>query len=96
MGEEEHLRLALVDVRNLQGVVGRHNQVQVEVVGPAVASSVVLVDVVPILEAGVVPLRDGTEALDQGLVGKPEGGWRDLGDPLDLVRLASDCSFQQL
>jgi len=57
--EEGHL--ASVDVHNLQGVVGLRNRVQVEVVDRAVASSVV-VDVVPVLGAGVAPLQDGTEA----------------------------------
>jgi len=86
MGAEEVHHLASVDVRNLRGVVGRRNQVQVEVVGPVVASfvvasSVVVVDVVPVLGAGVAPLRDETEALDQGPGGQPGDGWLDLGDP---------------
>jgi len=94
-GEEEYHHLALVGARNLQGVVDRRNQVQVEVVGRAVASSVVAVDVVLVLGAGVAPLQDA-EALDQGPVGKLEGGWLDLEDPRDLARLALNRSFQQL
>jgi len=80
MGEEGYHHLALVDARNLQGVVGRRNQVQVEVVDQAVASSVV-VDVVPVLGAEVALLQDGAEASGQGLAGKPEDGWQDWEDP---------------
>jgi len=95
-GEEEEHHLALVDVRNLQGVVDRRKQVQAEVVGRAVASSVEAVDVVLVLGAGAALLQDGTDALDQGPVGKLEDGWLDLGDPRDLVRLALNRSFRQL
>lgn len=92
--EEDH-HLASADVHNLQGVVGRRNQVQVEVVDRGVASSVV-VDVVLVLGVGVAPLQDGTEALDQDLVEKLEGGLLDLGGPLDLAHLALDRSFRRL
>ena len=95
MDEEGH-HLALVDVHNLQGVVDRRNQVQVKVVDRAVASSVVVVDVVLVLGVGVAPLQDGAETSDQDLVGKLEGGLLDLGDPLDLARLVLDRSFRQL
>ena len=92
-GGDHHL--ASVDVHNLQGAVGRRNQVQVEAVDRAVASSVV-VDVVPVLGVGVAPLQDGTEASDQDLVGKLEGGLLDLGDSWGLAHLALDHSFRQL
>lgn len=92
--EEEDHRLGSVDVHNPQGVVGRHNQVQV-VVDREVASSVV-VGVVLVLGVGEVPLQDGTEASDQYLVGKLEGGLPDSGDPWDLARLALDRSFRRL
>lgn len=95
-GEEEVHHLALADVRNLQRAVGRRNLVQVGVVGPAVASSVVVVDVGPVLGAGVALPRDGTETLGRGPVEKPEGGWLDLGDRWGLARLTLDCSFRQL
>ena len=93
--EEEDHRLGSVDVHNPQGVVGRHNQVQV-VVDREVASSVVEVGVVLVLGVGEVPLQDGTEASDQYLVGKLEGGLPDSGDPWDLARLALDRSFRRL
>lgn len=94
--EEEDHHLGSVGVHNPQGVVGRRNQVQVEVVDREVASSVVEVGAVLFLGAGEVPLQDGTEASDQYLVGKLEGGLPDLGDPWDLAHLALDRSFRQL
>ena len=94
-GEEVH-HLALADVRNLQVEVGRRNLAQVGVVGPVMASSVVVVDVDPVLGAGVALPRDGPEALGRGPARKPEGGWLDLGDPWGLDRLALDRSFRQL
>jgi hypothetical protein len=93
-GEDHHL--ASVDVHNPQGAVGRHNQVQVEVVDRAVASSVVVVDVVPVLGVGVAPLQGGAEPSDQDLLGKLGGGLLDLEDPWDLARLTLDRSFRQL
>lgn len=96
MDEGRCHHLASVDVHSLQGAVGRQNPVQAEVVGLEVASSVVAVDVVPVLGAEVAPLQDGTEALGQGLVGKPEDGWLDLGGPWDLAHLTLGRSSRQL
>ena len=95
MGEEDH-HLALVGVRNLQGVVDHHIQVQAEVVDRVVASSAVVVVVDPVLGVGVALLQDVAEALDQGLVGKLEDGWLGWGVPRDLAHLALDHSFRQL
>lgn len=93
VGGNHHL--ASADVHNLQGVVGRRNLVPVGVVDRVVASSAV-VGVAPLLGVGVVPLQDGTEALDQGLVMKLEGGWLYLEGPWNLARLALDRSFRRL
>jgi len=105
MSEEGDHYPALVDARNLQWVVDRRNQVQVVVgcrsqvqvegVDRAAASSVVAVDVVPVLGAGVALLQDGVEALGQGLAGKLEDGWQDWEDPWDLARLTLDRSSRQ-
>jgi len=80
-GEEGGHHPALVGVRNLQGAVGHRNQDQVEVFDRAVASSVVVVDVVLVLAAGAALLQDGTEALDRGLVRKLEDDWQDWEGP---------------
>lgn len=74
MTDEGEYHLASADAHNLQRVVGRRNRDQVEVVDQAVASSVGVVDAVPVLGEEVVPLQDGAEPLDQGLVGKLDGG----------------------
>ena len=92
-GEGHHLELA--GVRNLQAAVDRRNQAQVEGVGQAMASFVVAAVVVPVLGAEVALLQDETEASDQGLAGKLEGGQLDSGDPRDSA-LALDHSFLQL
>ena len=96
MDEGGRHHLASADVHSLQGAVGRQNPVQAEVVGLGVASSAVAVDVVPVLGAEVAPLQDGSEASDQGLVRKLEGGWLDLGGPWDLVHLMLGRSSRQL
>jgi len=96
MDEEEDHHLASVGVHNPQGVVGRRNQVRAGVVGREVASSVVEVGVVLVLGVEEVPLQDGTEASDQYLVGKLEGGSPDLGHLWDLAHLTLDHSFRQL
>lgn len=95
VGEEEDLHLALVGVRSLQGAVDRRNQVQVEDVDRAVASSVV-VDVDPCLGVGLALLRGGAETSDRDLVGKLEDGWLGWGDPRGLARQALDRSFRRL
>ena len=94
--DEEGRHLASVDAHNPQGVVGRRNQVQVEVVDRAVASSAVVVDVVPAPGVGMAPLQDGVEASDQDLVGKLAGDSLDLGDSWDFARPVLDRSFRQL
>jgi len=95
MDEGAYRHLALVCVRSLQGAVGRQNPVQAEVVALEVASSAAA-DVVPVLGAEVVPLQDGSEALDQGLVEKLEDGWLYLEGPWDLAHLALGRSSRQL
>jgi len=61
-----------------EALVGVQNQVadQEEVVSSVVG-------LVPVL--GLVLLRDGAEASDQGLAGLPEDGWLHLGDRWGLV-----------
>lgn len=85
---------ALADGRNPQAEVGHHNQAQGEVADRAVASSVA-VGVVLVLGMKVAHHQGGAGALDQGLEGKLEDDWRDLGNPLDLAP-AQDRSSRQL
>lgn len=96
MGAEGVPHLALADARNLRGAVGRRNQVQVEVVDQAVASSAVVVVVDPCLGVGVALLQDGAETSDQDLVGRLGGGWLGWGDQQGLARPPLDRSFRQL
>jgi hypothetical protein len=96
MGEEEDHHLASVDVHNPQGAVGRHNQVQVEVVDRGWHHLWWWWTLSRSLEWGWPPSRNGAEASDQDLAGKLGGGWLDLGDPWDLARLALDRSSRQL
>lgn len=72
---------ALAGGRNLQGEVGRCNQVQAEVADQALALSVV-VELVLVLGVGVTLHQGGVETSDRGLARIPEDGF---GGPWGLV-----------